>query len=1113
MYSTTARFLAFIIAATSLVGCQRDYDFERQESELRTLGHEIHAIWRKDAERSAENSEAKVQMLDEEYVDFVDAVDAMAPEAELDAVNGFLQNMMTIVDEGFLPNLTRKLVVALLEAASDFNLLATLASPSGPDPGDFITPTANPNFLGYATEFSDLPALTSFGSRAILENDGLTDIGTRTFDEPSAISDLTRILVNELRNLEPAKEDESLPLMVRDLLLIEDERFGPDEPTIPLWAANFDKRGYPLAVTDEQGIAYPLTDADGDGLADVDGSGNFVLRDGTSVMVRPFASTGTIEEGVTRDSVGRAQNPSGDVFEYVDLHKTGLGFLIREFHGLAKKDTLYDMLTAFQTIMGTQVAARDEIGGYKGYPADQPLMDLTYAAVNTLDFEGLGDLLEGFAELMDRYTTAIATLLWNLDNFLELVDEFPDAELGENSTMMADIIPYLNEISADPELWADVMDALRDPVTEKTGDALATLIRFSDTNTVPATDGPYDSCFQQCRANYSIGTIPRYDCIRGCPNGEIFSRSTDYDAAESPETRSQLQQFMHLLRDTAGVPYAMEIEEARVNGNDLPALPPLIALPGAAEAMVASIAGNLDLADYVPDEVWSSSLGELLDLLGINSGNVADMISVLSELFGTALDRVPRPDQITRLFNQPNLRFETDSVVLDIEEPRCKDGYKMAEHLAYGLFVAEASGTIDTVYPLAKAFSDHQREDLMTGLFVVLHEHYSSRTDLYLKASGAASEMKGANLRSYEPAMEQAFGGGEFFPALRQFAIAVKDTEDATGIAMEESMRRLVYRATERDGFTAYGEEPGTPVMLPDNTQIGQPSRLDQMLASIDQASDRLDEEPEARDRLSGAVSNVTELLIGAEKDTNGIPTFKHRGSVAVTVHSSRWLADRVREKEAEPGGVGQWVEGDLVPMLEDLWASRFLTSAVDLASNTLSNEADRATLDAYIDYQFGSREGTAQFVMGVYQLLVQAVNTSRFKPIGNFLADIIDPDREWDIEPYESVAAGSEDAVSTDRLPIVSLVGHILARTLELDPDNDGIFLIHRALDADQGRAPIDVIVDVVARYLSPDPMADSLTNADDYGVFFLALADYLADDVNGLERLYEVVDMRARD
>ncbi len=1112
MHSTTARLLALTVVFAVLAGCQTEYDFERQEPELRTLGHELHAIWRKDAERAAENSEAKVAMLDDQYIPFVDAVDAMAPESELDAVNGFLQNMMTIVDEGFLPTLTRKIIVALREAAEDFSLLASLASPSGPAPEDFITPTAGPNFLGYATNFDQLPEVTSFASRAILENDGLTDEGRRTFDEPAAVSDLTRILVNEMRNLEPAKEGDSIALLVRDLLLVQDDRYSPEEATIPLWVAHYDDRGFPLAASDGNGPTFPFVDRDGDGLADIDGNGNFVLQDGTAVVVRPFASDVTLEEGVTRDSIGRATLPGGAyAFEYVDLHRTGLGFLIRQFHGLAIKDTLYDMLTAFQSVLGTKVVQSDDIGGYEGYDPDNPLMDLTYAAVNTLDFDGLGDLLEGFAELLDRHAGAIAALLWNVDNFIETVDRYPNAELGENSTMMADLTPHLNALASDPQLWADVMAALRDPVTEKTGEALATMIRHSNTDTVPAAGGPYDACFQQCQSNYSIGTLARYDCIRGCPNGELFSQATDFDAPESATTRSQLQQFMHLLRDTAGVPYEMNIEEASTNGNPLPELPPLIALPGAAEAMVASIAGNLDLADYVPDAVWNSDLGDLLNLLGIDSGNVAEMVATLSELFGTALDREPRPDQITRLFNQKNLRFETDSIVLDIAEPRCKDGYKMADHLAYGLYLAEASGTIDTVYPLAKAFSDHGREDIMTGIFVVLHDHYSSSEGLYQTAAGGASESRGANMRSFEPAMEEVFVANELFASLRQFAIAVERTEDSTGIPMEESMRRLVLRATDRNGFTAYGEMPGTPILLPDNRQISQPSRLDQIFAALDAASDRLDDEPEARERLGDAVGNLTELMIGADKDTNGIPRFKTPGSTALSINMVEYLATEVRKKEAEPGGVNQWVANDLVPMLVDFWGSRLLTALVDLASNTLSNDADRATLDAYIGYQFNSREGVAQMLMGTYQLLVQSVNTTRFKPIANFLADVLDPDREWDIEPYQSANADG-DAVTTEDLPIVSLVGHILARTLQLDPENDGIFLIHRALDASNGDAPIDVILDVIARYLSPNPSAETFESPDDYGAFFNEMSDYMQDDVHGLERLYEVVDMRAR-
>ena len=72
----------------------------------------------------------------------------------------------------------------------------------------------------------------------------------------------------------------------------------------------------------------------------------------------------------------------------------------------------------------------------------------------------------------------------------------------------------------------------------------------------------------------------------------------------------------------------------------------------------------------------------------------------------------------------------------------------MSHHLAYGLYVGEAAGVIDTIYPIAKAFSDHGREDLLGNILGVLHDHYAGNAEVYKTKSGSPSEMKAAMVRT-----------------------------------------------------------------------------------------------------------------------------------------------------------------------------------------------------------------------------------------------------------------------------------------------------------------------------------------------------------------------------
>lgn len=1087
-------FVAISCFVTS--GCPREYDFEREQADTQTLGHELFVIWKKDAERAPDKAVEKTQMLDQNYVAFVDAVDAIAPEDQLAAVDRFLQNLLRVVDEGILPALTRRVAILLEEAISNQELMAALATPTGPDAETFVDPASAPNLAGYASGYPDLPDLLGMVARIVDDNDGFSPEGRRVSDEPEPVTNITRSIVQELRKTEEI--DSSLASTIRDLALAQDPRYTADDPLPEAWVVLYDDRGYPKAATESDGtIRFPFVDEDQDGLADLTPDGQFVFRNGRVGELLPFTRQESIEDSVVRDELGRAVLPGGEpVFEYIDLHNTGLGFLIREFRGLSNEDTLYDMLVAFQSVMGPTTVHTDDFGAYEGFSNEHPLAELSRAVVKILDVEELPDIMNGLALLLEEKPEVIAELIAALDGVVAVLDRFPEARLDDDQTLVYDLIPYLQEVVANPALFRDVLWALRQPVSTKTGEAMATLLRFSDNDTVPEPDGPYDACFHQCEATHSIGTLERYDCIRACPTEELFSEPMNFKLPESERDRSLLQKFLHLVRDTAGVEYRMDILEASTNGNPLPELPPLIALPGAGEAFLSSVAGNLDLANYVPPEVWTSDLGELLTLLGVDAGNVASLLSTLSPLFGAELDREPRPHQITRLFNQPQLRFETENVVLEVQAPVCRDNYVMSQHLAYGLFIGEASGTIDTIHPLAVAFSNNDAESTLAGMFGVLHDHYAQDASLYKTRTGAPSRMKAANLRSYEEALEQILSNDDLFVALHRFALAVEEVDQTSETDLEDDLRRFLENALE-DGFTPPNSEP--LIVIDDGRTIQNPSAMHRMVHAVGEASERLQTVPETRQRLRDAVGNVVDVAIGAEKDTNGLPRFKRSGSPALVAHATRYLAQRAAERQAR-GDFSRWINEDVLELLEDLWTSRFMFAVIELASNTLENDADKARIDNFVDYLFNSHEGRTHVLVALHQLMVASINLDVWLPVAQFLADAIDPDRDWGEEAFV-------------RTPTLSLGALILQKTLEYDPENTGIFLIHRGLERPSGgQAPFSVLIDMIAAYFSPDPLADQLNTSQDYQVFFEAVADYIRDDRHGIERLYKLVDQRQR-
>jgi hypothetical protein len=1082
----------------------REYDFEREEVARGTLGEELHKIWAKEAARSAEQAEAKSALLERDRDKFVRAVDTIAPVGELRALDSFLQATMSLVDSGLLPTLTRKLVVALREAQADEALLAALADKTALAPQDFLSPVAEPNILGYVTAYPRMQTFVQRATRIVLDNDGFTDEGGFSATETAGVTEIMRELSDLLADVEPGGLlEDSLAIIVRDLLLKPDERFMPAEATRPIWAAVYDTRGYPLATVDEQGrIKPPFVDADLDGLADVDAEGRFVLTGAQTVRVMPFGEGGLVD-GFTRDAYGRALM-GGDAlaFRYVDLNATGLGFLVREYAALSERDVLPNLMAGMRAIMGQTVVQRDERGVYEGFGEDHPLMDLVHGATAMVATDKLPEIMQTTAAFMDRSSGPLAATLVALDRVLEAADRHPEAALHDDQTIAYDLIPVLHEISADPALWRDVMDALADPITARAGDAMITLLSYKNTRATVVFGGPYDACFQQCKASHRIGTEQRFQCIRSCPTGEIFKERMDYSAPESSANRSQLQAIWHLMWGLAGVPYEMKTERVRINGRDYPALPPMVRLPGGAEAFLRAVAGNLDMAEAVSPEFLNADLGPLLSFFGIGSDDIAGVVSLLSQLFGVHLDRKPTHDQLTRMFSQQDIKFASadNSTVLDLAEPMDRDGFRIANNLADGLFEAEASGLIDAVYPLVKAFSDHDREDLLLKLFIVVHDHYSGQQNLYPDNRGGFSPSKAANLRSFEPMMVEIFEEGSLLDALGRLSKAMRALREARGIDMNEALRELVHHATRADGFKT---RDGQAFMnLADGRTEMNLTRLHVVFKALGEMSDRLEADPEAEAKWDRAVGDLLDLLLAAKWEAGQEPAFEKPGSVAMTVAATSFLADRARDKR-DAGELKRWLEGDVRDMVRDLFTSRLLAGAVVILEQILKVDGNREALDDFMAYVVGTPRGREQVTMAVYQLVVRSTNTRVWVPVARNLSAVLDPDRVWQIEDQGGWAG----------LPLLSHGALLLNQTIARDPAETGMAIIHRAVNR-TGSDPMAAgqLLDVVGDYWRVDPMAAGAFDAADYRVFLGRLTAWLSDGARGLEQLFDLAAMRRK-
>ncbi|RAL20596.1 hypothetical protein DL240_16325 [Lujinxingia litoralis] len=1097
-------------AATLLsLSCTQEYSLERQVPERGTLGEELHAIWLKDTRRMAELPGERSALLEARREAFVGAVDRAVPAGTEPELDNFLQAIVPAIEQGYFPAITRRLPLIMDEAAHDEELLDFILNRPEVGPTDYLSPRHQGRFFYELSNFDQSSALMGHLGRVLARHDGFDDQGNPDISQPSAGSDLLRALADALEEEPPEIATDRVSVMLRDLFVQGDATFLNGESSRLALVARFDERGLPqVRLRPDGSMPEPFIDSDRDGLADLDAQGRFHMTQGPALHIKPLSDAPSPHPLMQRDLFGRLQFGQNDfVFEYVDLSETALPFLVELGAGLAAEDALYHGAATARELLGPAVVGEDARGHYPAFSPEHPMVDVVDAIISGLSITELPEVMELSARYMRRSSQGMAHLSFALSDAIDAMEDVPAGELGENSTLVHDLLPVLREISADPALWADVFEALRDPIMERSGEAMLTLLRHKNMQAVPAAEGPYNACFEHCDETQEIGTVARFECIRACPSQEIFREAMDYTLPESPENRSMFQRVFHLLRDTAQTPYVMHVEEVVVPGFDMMAIPPMLELPGSAEAFIKSVAGDLVLTDYISDEFTNSDLGQMLELIDelvpgvVDDETVGGMLSIASELFGARLDPSPTPAQITRLFNQPRLRFEDaeNGYVLEVTSPTCRDGYVMAAHHADGLYAAEASGLIDVLHPLAKAFSRHDREELLMQIFVVIHDHYSSRVDLYYDKAGNRSPMKGANLVSLEPALDVIFERGHLFAGLRALALSTGHVRDDQGVHVDERLRQLIHAWLRNDD--AYTTRAGeSSLELADGRTLSPVSRVDIIVDRLAHMVDRADADAEVKGHLADFAEGFLNVVLRAEEDPEGGYRFHEPGTIALATHVLDYTAQRAREMEAR-GEFEGWLTEKVPDALMEIFTSRWFFAAVELVAALHDEPQGRQVINDALNYLGNDADRADQSALMIYALMVQAFDLEELAPVARFALQSLDPDRRYEVEgPH----AG---------LPTATLIGEFMARAGELDPDGEGVRIMGRgSIQGEEYDASWVAIGDLVLRYFSDDPHPDRELNREDIRSGLSNLGDWLLQEERGLERYYKLVEHRRR-
>jgi hypothetical protein len=1082
------RFPDYAIIAGLAIGllcsCIPQYDFNQQGDTTKTVGEHLYGIWEKEGEVARKNPEQKVRLLKTNRRKIVHSIDTVFPHAELGEIDQFLQKSLRIVDSGLIPSLTRKVGISLRLAAEDTKLLEGLSSHLYPDLDTYVSAQFNGSTSAHVLDFDRLNTLNTTVVPVLLNSDGAST--TPGDVENRSLESLMLILTDTLRDLEVESEDGSNAQPLSTFLFSPDPRLA-SESDKPMYVVDFDHRGYP-EVTDS-GFQIPaFVDRDGNGLADIDENGKFIAVDGTSTRVRAFESETEIA-AAQRDVHGRLETAENTfAFDYVDITRTALHFAVRNLSGLFEKDILYHLVEAVDAIMGPKTVREDKFGDYTGYRDDNVLADLSYSLVHLVDIPELDQLLSNLSDLFIQKDSALAAGAFALEDAGDRLDQYPDAEMADNQTIAYDLIPVLHQISDDPALFSDVIEALKHPLTRHMGKPLNTLIKYRDWPVEPDDAGDYDQCFKQCRQEHQLGSIDRFTCIRDKCTSEIFSQKTRFDQAETDDNRSLMQRLLLLLWATNGK--SIEIKTVKPDIG----VPPIVELEDAAAAFLGAVGGTLDLKNHI-----NQSISQIPYLDG---DNIASVLSFLSEFFGTELDQKVKPYQLTRFLNQDSYEGFGGSVVLNT--PKGKHGYEFPAKRGHAdmLYASEASGLTDALHPLAEAFTKHDQGDLLVELFVVLHDHYSSFENKYKHADGSALPMKGSNLRSYEPALAELTQEGSLFEALYQIAHGLDTVDVQTQTNSVENLRRLLNHATEQS--TDIRARDGRDFMnLPDNSQVQKLSWIHVFAMAYNRLSQKLNENPEADKHFDEVLEALTDQFLDTSwpdrKDQPpGNARFTKPETTIFGAKALRYLGDEASEAKGKEG-ISTWLTENVYEDLSDLWTGRGFSATVTLLMRIFKPETNRQVLAQFGKHLTGSTWGVNQLTIGAYRLFVLSLQREWWVPMARFSGSILDPTREWKVEPYA-------------RLPVVSHILKVLQEIAKVDDNKTGANLFQRGLATRQNASPFGTLASLMMDYHRPNPTATTPYSVQDFRTSVLNIQRWVTDDTYGLQQAFELIELRAK-
>ncbi len=524
--STLATLALFPVALT---GCDDDFP-EEPVREFDDFGTEVYALFHDEFLWSGTPAEgaARATAFSEHRDEVIWALNAMTAGKVDAGMLPLLEEFLPFYDDraaatgtkaGVMPTMTRDLASILDDLRNSRPALEALAALG-------TAPEANPHALARM--------LGAVMRHPIQLVDPLTDM---TLELEPELTELFRWLHRELPTLE-----ESTPEAVDELTFLQrllsvsiefvDEPLGP-----PVYSARLDGRGAPIVkrLPGSDALPSPFVDTDNDGQPDVDAAGRLVDSTGAVIDLPTLASRPTLDE--TRDQAGRASRDTHYLYEYFDLRRTAIAFILRDMRSLAADGVHHDLFVVLDALLGGRVQRTDVDGPFNGFDVDaSPLLDLVHLLNEMRGYDRLVPLLRSFERFANDRNPLFRQLFFDIAKIRDLASDAPSLTAG--NAFFEDLHPTLSRMAKGGGFRA-LMAASRKPGIDKMFPAMVTMMSQSGLAL------PQD-----------MGLIALPEDI----DNLAFTNPTPFSVPDTMDSqRSWLQKAAYLLADTRGAPVFMKL--------------------------------------------------------------------------------------------------------------------------------------------------------------------------------------------------------------------------------------------------------------------------------------------------------------------------------------------------------------------------------------------------------------------------------------------------------------------------------------------------------------------------------------------------------------------------